>query len=117
VAEKFLIKQGDLLPRLDFTLLDGTTPVDLSTALSGRFIMSNRVGTKVDRAVAFLPQNLPENHGRGYFAWQDVDTDTVGSFNGEIEVVWPGDKTQTFPAKGYITVLVLKDLDPEVVTP
>jgi hypothetical protein len=112
VAETFIIKEGDLLPRLDFTLLDGATPVDLSTALSGRFIMrSTQTGIKVDRDVAFLPQNLPENHGRGYLAWQDGDTDTVGGYTGEIEVVWPGDKTQTFPAKGYIRVQVLRDLD------
>lgn len=108
--QKFPIKRNDLLPDLVVTLLDGTTPVNLTAAVSVRFVMSNRTGVKVDEPMAVTDATA----GEVTYSWQPGDTDTKGLFNAEIEVMWPGDKPQTFPAEGYFQVAVGEDLDLEV---
>ena len=117
MAEKqeFPIKRGDLLPTLVVTLLDGTTPVDLTAATSARFLMrSLKTGLKVDGTVTVLDQTT--STGKVEYEWADGDTDTVGVYQAEIEVLWPGNKPQTFPANGYFSVKVVEQLD-EVVAP
>ena len=108
----FEIKQHDLLPRFDFTLLDFDEPADLSYALSARFMMRNRsTGLKVDRNAVILDQSVDANVGKGYYEWVEGDTDTVGSFKAEIEVIWADGRPQTFPGNKYVTIKILKDLD------
>lgn len=107
----FYIKQHDLLPILVVTLTEGGEAVDLSLATSARFLMKNlRFGLKVNQVATILDQNITANKGKVSYAWQGTDTDTVGKFNGEIEITWPGGKTQTFPAQKYFTVDVQNDL-------
>lgn len=107
----FYIKQHDLLPKLVVTLLEGETPVDLTLATSARFLMRNILaGLKVTAVADVLDQTNPDNLGKVSYTWAGLDTDTVGKFNGEIEITWPGGKTQTFPAHKYFTVDVQNDL-------
>jgi hypothetical protein len=112
VASVFNIKQDDLLPVFRVQLLDGTNPVDLTSATAVRLMLSNRAqGLKVDALMTPLAQE-GDTLGMVEYEWQEGDTDTIGSFNGEIQVLWPGQLPQTFPAKGYFRVLVNRDLGP-----
>ena len=109
IITTFYIKQHDLMPDLVLTALDGETPVSLETASSARFIMKRGDVVKVDRAVAILDQVTKT--GQVALSWQTGDTDTVGTYKGELEVMWPAGKPQTFPAKGYLTIVVGDDLN------
>lgn len=111
MAEVFSIKQHDLLPELVVTLLDNTVAVDLTDAVSARLLMRNLVaGLKVDAPVSILDPAVPANTGKVKYTWGLADTDIVGVFNAEVEVIWPGNKPQTFPGDGYFTVKVGNDL-------
>jgi hypothetical protein len=113
VAETFYIKQHDLEPSLEVQLLSGTDPVDLSQAAAvALFVYSRRTGLKVSGSMTIADQTVTANLGVVTYAWRSGDTDTVGVFNAEIQVTWPGDKPQTFPAHQYFTVDVQKDLGP-----
>lgn len=115
MAVEFVIKQNDQLPALIVTCLDGAEPVDLLTATSARLLMRNlSAGLKVDAEVEILDQTDDDNLGKVTYEWEPTDTDTVGTFNAEIEVTWPDGKIQTFPAsktQKYFKVIVLNDLD------
>lgn len=107
----FYIKQHDLLPNLVVTLLEGDDPVDLTLATGARFLMRNLLaGLKVSAVATILDQSVEANLGKVSYTWVSPDTDTVGKFNGEVEITWPGSKTQTFPAHKYFTVDVQNDL-------
>lgn len=107
----FFIKQYDLRPDLKVRLLDEDVPVDLTNAAAARFIMSSRRrGIKVDATMTILDQTEEDTLGVVSYAWADGDTDTVGDFNAEVQIMWPSGRPQTFPASGYIQVTVVKDL-------
>lgn len=109
MAETFYIKRHDVRPALRLTLLDDELPVDLTNAGTARLLMSNLAGIKVDQPVTVLDQTA--STGQVEYTWQDGDTDTVGTYNAEIEVTWPGGAKQTFPSNGYFRVRVTKDLN------
>ena len=112
MAEVFSIKQHDLLPDMVLTLLDNATAVDLTDAVSARLMMRNIVaGLVVDASVAILDQSVPANRGKVKYVWQAGDTALVGTFNAEVEVMWTGNRPQTFPGDAYFTVKVVNDLD------
>jgi hypothetical protein len=113
MAEIFYIKRHDRLPALRLTLLDDETPVDLTNAGTIRLLMFNlAAGLKVDAEVIKLTQT-GDTLGQVEYTWVDDDTDTVGSYKAEVEVMWPGSVRQTFPASGYFTIKVTKDLNDE----
>lgn len=110
--QTFKIKHYDLYPIFRLVLLDGTDPVDLTLATEARLLLSSRnTGLKVNASMTITDQTDPDNIGLVTYAWQIGDTDTVGSFNGEIQVLWPGQIPQTFPASGYFNVIIGKDLN------
>lgn len=114
--QTFHIKQGDLAPRLDFTLLDDTTPIDLTLAVAARLHMRNLLaGLKVDAPV-LLAADQAVDTGKGSYHWIAGDTDTPGTYRAEIEVTWADGRIQTFPADGYFTVKVVRELDAALVT-
>lgn len=110
--KKFNIKHYDLLPVFRLVCLDGDVPVDLTLATEARLLLSNRnTGLKVDAVMEVADQSDPDNHGLCTYQWVTGDTDTLGTYSGEIQVLWPGQAPQTFPAKGYFTVIIGKDLN------
>lgn len=107
----FIIKQHDLLPKLSLTLVEGVDPVDLSLATSARLLVrSLATGLKVNAVMTVLDQNVPANKGKVEYTWTGTDTDTVGKYKAEVEILWPGNKPQTFPANKYFVVDVQNDL-------
>lgn len=94
-------------------LLSGTTPVDLTQATGALFLMSSRkTALKASGVMAIADQTVTANRGIATYTWQAGDTDTVGEYNAEVQVMWPVDKPQTFPANRYFTISVQKDLGP-----
>ena len=111
VQQTFHIKQHDTDPNLYFTVYDGDTPVDLTTALSVRFLMSSLShGLVINNSsnVTLFDQTL--HPGEGTYRFQVGDTDISGEFKAEIEITWAGSRRQTWPSKGYIKVKIAPDL-------
>ncbi len=109
---KFNLKQYDLRPVLRIRLLDGTVPIDLTLASEVRLLLKNRAaGLKVDSVMDKLDQEDEDTIGFVEYEWQPGDTDTLGTFSGEIQVLWPGQIPQTFPGKGYFQVSINRDLN------
>jgi hypothetical protein len=44
------------------------------------------------------------------YRWATGDTDTANTYNAEVEVDWGAGVTQTFPSKGYFTIVINEDL-------
>ena len=101
----FTIKQNDLLPTMVITCLNGTTPVDLTTAslvkIKGR--MEGATTSAIDYTVTGNAQ------GQVTLVWSGTDTATSGRMYVEVEATFAG-KKQTFPANGYNLVQIVADL-------
>lgn len=111
MAERFYLKQHDLLPALKVRLLDDTTTVDLTSATLVKLLMgSRRTGLVVDAPMTILDQSVADTLGVVTYAWQAGDTDAPGDYNAEFQVTWPTGKPQTFPARGHVIVTIEKDL-------
>ncbi|MGE3795096.1 MAG: hypothetical protein AB7I38_14375 [Dehalococcoidia bacterium] len=110
MTDTVYLKAGDLAPTLELTLTDGRTgtAVDLSTAESVTLVMTDRTGTVV---VDHGPMTVVDAAtGQIERDWESGETDTPGICRAEVEVTWPGDRIQTFPAKGHITISIDADL-------
>lgn len=105
----FNVKRDDLLPEPQVTLYDALgAVVDLTTATSVKFLMrlASTGAVKVNAAATVVTAGS----GVVKYTWAGTDTDTAGSYQAEWEVTWPGGKTQTFPTKGFDTVVVYEDV-------
>lgn len=101
------IKRNDRRPRWRVQLLANGSPLDLTSALSARFIMKTGVSIKINRqAMSFIDRA----NGIVEYAWAAGDTDTSGTYNAEVEVDWGGSEFQTFPSTGYFTITISDDL-------
>jgi hypothetical protein len=112
-TEKFYLKQHDLLPELILTLLDGDVPADLVGATSARLMLRSLVAGLIvdgDMTVIQDQDELATTKGKVKYTWVDGDTDLIGTFNGEVEVMF-GAKPETFPGNGYFHVVIGNDLD------
>jgi hypothetical protein len=112
MAEKYVMKQHDLEPSFEVQLLDGTTPVDLTSVMAILFLMRSRKGLKAVGPMTVADQSMLDNVGICRYDWVLGDTDTTGTYNVEVQVTWPNARPQTFPANQYITVDIQKDLGP-----
>ena len=109
----FTIKQNDLRPYLPvkFYEPDAITPMDLSGATSVSMVVRSKSALvtdppKIKRAMTAVNALI----GEFEFRWVSGDTDTVGEFNYEFEIMWPLTKPQTIPADSYLTLIVVDDL-------
>lgn len=105
----FRIKTNDTGPKLAITLEDALlTPAKLLGS-SARFHMKafGASSLKVDGPVTI------ENAFTGQisYSWQQGDTDTAGTYYGEIEVTYGDATVETFPNNGYFTIIIKEDLD------
>lgn len=108
----FSIKRNDRLPAIRAQLMIAETeqPVDLTNALSVKFIMTTAVGA-VPKISAAAVIEAPLTAGIVRYDWAAVDTAIPGEFLAEWEVTWTGGKKQTFPTGSYHTIAILADLD------
>jgi hypothetical protein len=98
------IKRGDLLPTWSATLLDGVTPIDLTTATTVRVLGVMNGTLLIDREATST-----NSVGRVTMDWIAGDTDLAGTIYFEVEVTWTGGGIQTFPAQGQIPTYVYAD--------
>lgn len=106
---RIVLKKDDLRPHVVATLTDATgSVVDLSTAVSVRFIM--RAPGETTAKVDSTGSVLTAVSGEVGYAWALGDTNTAGVFQAEFEVNWGGSVYQTFPAEDYIEVEIVSDL-------
>jgi hypothetical protein len=106
---EFLMKQGDLLPLLAYALVmpDGT-PADLDGA--DVFFNMARASDGVT-VLARAPVTVPDPASNEVvYEWQPADTEDAGRFNAEFEVVFANGRPLTFPARGYIPIVISPDL-------
>lgn len=110
MAADFSIKAHDVYPSIEATLSVGGVALDLTNAVSVKFIMKADVGgTVVVNAAAVF--NSPRTSGMLHYDWISADTATVGLYKGEWEITWPGPRKQTVPTATYHTIEILADLD------
>lgn len=86
---------GDLERPLRGTALDGTTPVDLTTATAVVANIRRADGTVITRAVVIAP-NQTTDPGEWTLPWVVGDLSCAGGFSCEVEAMWPGARPQTF---------------------
>lgn len=108
----FPMKRGDLVPAITATLYQkvGTaaqTPIDLTTALSVKFAMRNR-NTRV-KEVDALASVVSPAVGSVSYQWVPGDTDTVGHYDCEWQIMWPTGP-QTVPGAGYDIIEISEDI-------
>lgn len=102
------LKRNDLLPPIVGTLRNANgTAVDL-TGSSVRMLMCNSRGLLKVNAPATV--TTPAS-GVVRYDWIAGDTNTAGLFRGELEVTFPSGKIETFPNRGYITLVIEEDVD------
>jgi hypothetical protein len=105
----FRIKTNDTSPKLSVTLTDALgTPIGLA-GCAARFHMKafGASSLKID-AVADIEDVV---NGIVEYSWQAGDTDTAGTYYGEIEVTYGDATVETFPNNGYFTIIIKEDLD------
>ena len=106
----FTMKQNDTRPNLpvQFFQADGTTPLDLTTATSVSIVIRQKgqQAVKLKRAITITDAA----GGEGEFDWQTGDTDTVGDFEYEFEILWNNGDIQTVPAFGYLELSIIDDI-------
>lgn len=101
----WVMKQGDLLPVLDATLLDENgVPINV-TGLTVAFHLRKTGATalKVNAACSLVTPN----QGLVRYTWVSGDTDTVGEYEGEFEITYAAPtRTLTCPNSGYFYVTI-----------
>ena len=105
----FRIKTNDTSPKLAVTLEDASGNEINIAGANARFHMKSFEATslKVD-----APMTITDaSGGTLQYSWVNADTDTAGTYYGEIEVTYADNTVETFPNNGYFTVIVKEDLD------
>lgn len=113
----FRLKAGDTAPELRMQLLDGTTPVDLTTATTVRLLVADTAGTVLIDGTAFPDAGQGDEPdpgattGRGWcsYPWT-TPLEAVGAHRAEVEITWSDDTVQTFPPADYAAIIVTADL-------
>lgn len=96
----FEIKQNDRRPLFVVNLADNIgeddeASVNLTTAGTAYFNMRDSGGSvKVSRGTCTITDAVS---GEVTYAWGTADTNTVGSYEAEVEVLWNDGKAETFP--------------------
>lgn len=103
------MKKDDLEPKYIATLrnADGTV-VDLTNATSVSLIVKQQGGTKNFKSAGSFEDRI---NGVVSYTWASGNSDTVGTFQMEWEVIWPTSRPETFPSAGYDTLIIGASLD------
>jgi hypothetical protein len=113
----FELKQNDRRPVFVVILKDDfgeatEAVVNLTTATSAFFNMRLVGGaTKVSRGSATISNAAG---GEVTYNWGTADTDTVGAYEAEVEIVWNDGKAETFPGGpaggSYFQITITDDI-------
>ena len=105
----FRIKTNDTSPKLAVTLEDALGNAIGLAGCSARFHMKafGASSLKIDAPVSIEDAD----NGIVEYSWTGTDTDTAGTYYGEIEVTYADNTVETFPNSGYFTIIIKEDLD------
>lgn len=105
MGNALVLKRGDRRPSFKGQCLDGTTPVDLTTASSAKLILKSDTTT-----LAVTTVIEAASLGKVRYDWATNDLATTATYRAEVEVTWGDGTKQTFPGGDYGTVIVVDDL-------
>ena len=105
----FRIKTNDTSPKLSVTLTDALGNAIGLAGCSVIFRMKafGAISLKVYAAATVVD----DVNGIVEYQWQSSDTDTAGTYYGEIVVTYGDNTIETFPNNGYFTIIIKEDLD------
>lgn len=114
VADRVIVKQGDLLPTVVGTCLDAAgAAADLTLASAVTFRMTpERPGLAPDISADAVVVADPAG-GVVEYVWQAGDTDVCGLYRAEFGVEYMDGSSETFPTDGYVPV----EIQPRAVAP
>lgn len=102
-------KQHDLEPPCQATLRNSDgTGIDLSTATAVYFLMRPVSGGTTVREECTI---VSATAGTVSHTWASPQTDTVGSYYQEFEIMWPSSRPQTVPNADWNLIVIVDDLD------
>lgn len=110
MSVEIIVRKNDTLPYLDFTLVKDSqnTPHNLTDA-TVTFSMSITPGEtpKVNKSAVTI---VNATGGTIRYAWLAADTNAIGRYFGEFEVVFSDGKILTFPKDEYIEVTIIEEI-------
>lgn len=110
----FTITQNDTAPPIESSLRDGSVPIDFSNVSNVRFHMENKYHELViDDDLAGRVSKVDPNTATVEYVWKDdgSDTDTVGVYWAEWEVVYDDGTRETFPTGDKIEVQIVEAIE------
>ena len=107
----YYAKRGDVGSSVLEQLLDADGDGVNLTGADVRFLMS--VPEADEPTVADDAEIVTAATGHVKYTWVDGDLDDAGYYLAEWEVTYAAGAVETFPADGYISVVVREDLDVE----
>lgn len=106
------MKTGDLEPSWIVDISDAAAGADLSGVESWKFVASlNDDIVFTDTSPDFTIDPDDSSKGTVEHEWVAGQTDNAGLLRGEIIAVWPGDREQTFPGSGHLSIRIEPGLD------
>ena len=106
LGQQYTWKTGDTGPTNVTTLLDRDgNPADL-TGATVKFLMRRGAAVKINAFAEIVDPAA----GTVRYHRTGGDTDTVGVYQAEYEVVFSSGDRQTFPEGGYLTVVINDDI-------
>lgn len=107
------IKAGDTWPPLRGLAADSDGALALADAASVQVIIKKAGDAAIGGAIDVI--DPPDDDGMNWqYVWQDGDTDVIGSYDVELEIVWDSGTTppevQTVPSSGFQTIEIIDDL-------
>lgn len=105
------MKQHDLEPDLTLYAEDAGGGADLTQVVSWR-VIATMAGEQVFVDTSPAVTVDPANHTKATIVhtWAVGETTNAGDLKVEAEAMWPGNRPQTFPASGAVTVRIRPDL-------
>ena len=105
-------KKDDRLPVLQLSLRRSErNPIDFASISSVNFSMidyyDNTASAKVDHQPCIVTSSI---NATIQYHWQSGDTDTVGAYIAEIQVLYENGKEETFPKSGRLVLLIEEDI-------
>lgn len=109
----FTIKRGDTSPNIEFELRDADgSRKDISGYNDVSFYMRDR-----DTEGVVISDNTSGNvivtdaqRGEVEYDWQSGDTESVSTYDAELEVEFGNGKIETFPNNGFVEIEIVGDI-------
>lgn len=112
----FQLKQHDTRPIYIAQLMENVglqneSPIDLTDAAAVHFLMRGKGVEIEDVPKVNRPATIVTAvDGIVSYSWQPSDTDTIGEYNVEFEIIWSDGGRETVPNEGFNEVVVGLDL-------